>query len=159
MRKAAAKRMPVAEPDEVANKLFFKLYQASNLMHKAGTSAVSEFGTTTQQWAVLGALAGPRAGAEGLTVKALMEYLMVSRQSLTTILDRLEAGDLIERSRTDGDGRLRHVGLTVKGRRTWEHMQPAIAGFYEHALADLTREEQRALMRLLERLSASLAKL
>jgi hypothetical protein len=40
---------------DIANRLFFKLYQASNLMHKEGTSAISSFGTTTQQWAVLGA--------------------------------------------------------------------------------------------------------
>jgi hypothetical protein len=29
----------------VANRVFFRLYQASNLMHKQGTRCVSEFGT------------------------------------------------------------------------------------------------------------------
>ena len=44
---------------DVANRVFFRLYQASNLMHKQGTRYVGPFGATTQQWAVLGALARP----------------------------------------------------------------------------------------------------
>ena len=82
---------------DVANRVFFRLYQASNLMHKQGTRYVSQFGTTTQQWAVLGALARPLVRGEGMTVKDLMEFLGVSRQNLTIILDRLEARDWIKR--------------------------------------------------------------
>ena len=149
----------LAEQGDIANRLFFKLYQASNLMHKSGTSAVSSFGTTTQQWAVLGALSRPQATSRGLSVKELMEYLMVSRQSLTAILDRLASAGLIGRSRTEGDGRLRHVRLTEKGVATWAEMRPSIRGFYDAALADFSIEESYLLMRLLDRLSAGLAKL
>lgn len=149
----------LSDRGDIANRLFFKLYQASNLMHKTGTSAVSAFGTTTQQWAVLGALSRPQAASRGLSVKELMEHLMISRQSLTAILDRLEAAGLIDRSRTEGDGRLRHVRLTAKGVKTWADMGPSIRGFYEAALADLSVEESYLLMRLLDRLSAGLAKL
>jgi MarR family transcriptional regulator, organic hydroperoxide resistance regulator len=148
-----------ADRGDIANRLFFKLYQSSNLMHKSGTSAVSSFGSTTQQWAVLGALSRSQAVERGLSVKELMEYLMVSRQSMTAILDRLEAANLIDRTRTDGDGRLRHVRLTHKGRKTWTDMRPAIRVFYDAALADFSMEESYLLMRLLDRLSAGLAKL
>ncbi len=148
-----------ADQGDIANRLFFKLYQGSNLMHKVGTSAVSAFGTTTQQWAVLGALSRPQVEKHGLTVKDLMEYLMVSRQSLTAILDRLETAGLIDRTRTKGDGRLRHVRLTDKGVRTWADMRPSIRGFYDAALADFSIEESYLLMRLLDRLSTGLAKL
>lgn len=149
----------VPDRDDIANRLFFRLYQASNLMHKEGTSAVATFGTTTQQWAVLGALSRPQAKHQGLSVKELMEYLMISRQSLTAILDRLEVAGLIDRTRTEGDGRLRHVRLTEKGAKTWADMQPSIRGFYEAALTDFSMEESYLLMRLLDRLSAGLAKL
>jgi MarR family transcriptional regulator, organic hydroperoxide resistance regulator len=148
-----------ADQGDIANRLFFKLYQSSNLMHKEGTSAVSAFGTTTQQWAVLGALSRSQAADRGLSVKELMEYLMVSRQSLTAILDRLEVAGLIDRTRTEGDGRLRHVRLTAKGVKTWAAMRPAIRDFYKAALADFSMEESFLLMRLLDRLSAGLAKL
>jgi MarR family transcriptional regulator, organic hydroperoxide resistance regulator len=149
----------LADPGDIANRLFFKLYQASNLMHKEGTSAVSSFGSTSQQWAVLGALSRPQAAEQGLSVKQLMEYLMVSRQSLTAILDRLEGAGLVGRTRTEGDGRLRHVRLTDKGVKTWANMRPRIRGFYDAALADFSIEESYLLMRLLDRLTAGLAKL
>lgn len=149
----------LGDPGDIANRLFFRLYQASNLMHKAGTSAVSSFGTTTQQWAVLGALSRPQVKNRGLSVKELMDYLMISRQSLTAILDRLEAAGLVDRTRTEGDGRLRYVRLTEKGIKTWADMRPNIRAFYEAALADFSIEESYLLMRLLDRLSAGLAKL
>ncbi len=41
---------------ELANRLFFKLYQCANMLHKTGSRAVESEGLTTQQWAVLGAL-------------------------------------------------------------------------------------------------------
>jgi DNA-binding MarR family transcriptional regulator len=148
-----------ADQGNIASRLFLKLYQASNLMHKVGTSTVSAFETTTQQWSVLGALSRPQAEGCGLSVKELMEYLMVSRQSLTAILDRLEAAGFIDRTRTEGDGRLRHVRLTGKGIKTWADMGPSIRGFYDAALADFSMEESYLLMRLLDRLSARLTKL
>ena len=100
---------------EVANRVFFRLYQASNLMHKQGTRYVGPFGTTTQQWAVLGALARPLVQNDGMTVKDLIEFLDVSRQNLTIILDRLEARDWIKRVKDKDDGRSRRVRLTSNG--------------------------------------------
>jgi len=142
-----------------ANRLFFRLYQASNLMHKTGTSAVSSFGVTTQQWAVLGALSRPQASEVGLSVKQLMDFLRVSRQSLTAILDRLETVDLIERVKSDSDGRVRYVRLTATGVATWEKLLPSIYAFYDEALADFSYEESFLLMRLLDRLTNRLATL
>jgi len=128
-------------------------------MHKVGTSAINEYGVTTQQWAVLGALSRKQLSKEGMSVKQLMEFLMVSRQSLTAILDRLQAAGLVERVKADGDGRLRHVRLTARGTLIWRDLHPRIQGFYAAALADLSLEERLLLMRLLDRLTAGLAKL
>ena len=41
------------EIDDLANRLFFRLYQSANMMHKTGTKALDETGITTQQWAIL----------------------------------------------------------------------------------------------------------
>jgi len=82
---------------DVANRVFFRLYQASNLMHKQGTRYVGKFGTTTQQWAVLGALARPLVRDSGMTIKELIEFLELSRQNLTAVLDRLEGRRWIKR--------------------------------------------------------------
>lgn len=145
---------------DVANRLLLRLYQASNLMHRTGTKAVSSFGATTQQWAVLGALSRPRARQSGMTVKELMAFLMVSRQNLTAVLDRLEAGGLVERTRTAGaDGRLRHVRLTAEGERRWAAMHGDIRRYYSTALEGFSTEECLALFRLLDRLRDSLGRI
>jgi hypothetical protein len=47
----------------LANRVFFRLYQCANMLHKTGSRAVEAEGLTTQQWAVLGALS--RDEAEG----------------------------------------------------------------------------------------------
>lgn len=164
MTRVRSLRQASPTPDEaarfdIANRLFFRLYQASNLMHKTGTKAVGEFGTTTQQWAVLGALARPGPNASGMSVKALMEYLMVSRQSLTAVLDRLEASGLIERIRAESDGRLRHVRMTSKGTAVWQEMLVAIRAYYAEALVGFSTQESLQLMELLDRLRSGLAKM
>lgn len=145
---------------DIANRLFLRLYQASNLLHKTGTRAVAGFGATTQQWAVLGALSRPAARQAGLTVKDLMAFLMVSRQNLTAVLDRLERAGLVERVRAAGaDGRLRHVRLTDRGARVWAAMQDSIRHYYGAALDGFATEECVTLFRLLDRLRDALARL
>ena len=143
---------------DVANRLFLRLYQASNLMHKTGTRAVARHGATTQQWAVMGALSRPAARDRGMTVKDLMGFLMVSRQNLTVVLARLEQIGLVERLRgTDGDGRLRHVRLTPQGDRVWAAMLADIRRYYGDALDGFTLDECVLLFRLLDRLRDRLA--
>ncbi|MDR3468621.1 MAG: MarR family transcriptional regulator [Xanthobacteraceae bacterium] len=142
---------------DIANRLFFRLYQASNLMHKQGTRYVAEFGTTTQQWAVIGALAHPSVIDRGMTVKALVEFLGVSRQNLAILLNRLEDRRWTERIKDREDGRSRRIRLTATGRSVWTAMQKPIEAFYTAALADFSPDERTILYRLLDRLKTGLA--
>lgn len=143
---------------DTANRVFFRLYQSSNLMHKVGTRFVADFGATTQQWGLLGALARP-AAKNGMSIKDLLEFLLVSRQNLTPLLDRLEGRGWIERMKDPTDGRNRLIGLTTLGQETWSAMLNVIAGFYEESLNDFTVDEQILLYRLLDRLKVSLSRL
>ena len=151
------KQIKSGDEFDVANRVFFRLYQASNLMHKQGARFVEEFGATTQQWAVLGALARPLVREKGMTVKDLIEFLGVSRQNLTAVLDRLEAREWIARIKDKDDGRSRRIRLTRKGATTWTGMMEPIEAFYAAALTGFNHEEQITLYRLLDRLKTSLA--
>ncbi|MDQ0506138.1 MarR family winged helix-turn-helix transcriptional regulator [Xanthobacter agilis] len=155
---ASPRREPAAEADwfEVANRLFFRLYQCSNLLHKNGTRHMGDFGATTQQWAVLGALARPLVATKGMSVKDLIEFLLLSRQNLTAVLDRLEARAWVERVKDPEDGRSRLIRLTEDGNRTWQAMRGPIEAFYNQALSPLTEAEQVVLVQLLDRLKGGL---
>lgn len=123
---------------EIANRLFFRLYQCANMLHKTGTRAVEKEGLTTQQWAVLGALS--RKGAEGgMTVGDMATYLKVSRQNLSGLIGRMERDKHIELVADTQDRRAKRVRMTANGRRVWENeAQPKIRAYYEAALADFS---------------------
>jgi len=119
---------------DLANRLFFRLYQCANMLHKTGSRAIEEHGLTTQQWAVLGALSRPQA-AGGMKVGDLARYLMVSRQNLAGVVGRLERDGRVESAADPQDGRSRLIRLTAGGRQVWQkHALPKIHAYYEQAL-------------------------
>jgi len=119
---------------DLANRLFFRLYQCANMLHKTGSRAIEEHGLTTQQWAVLGALSRPQAAA-GMKLGDLARYLMVSRQNLAGVVGRLERDGRVESAADPQDGRSRLVRMTSGGRQVWQkHALPKIHAYYEQAL-------------------------
>ncbi|MBT6094813.1 MAG: MarR family transcriptional regulator [Rhodospirillaceae bacterium] len=137
---------------ELGNRLFFRLFQCANMMHKTGTRAVEEHGATTQQWAVLGALSRETANS-GMTVGELAEFLLVSRQNLTGVLSRLEKHGYTERTRDSVDGRSRRIQLTPEGRALWEkRLLPEIFEYYEDVLQGLSDDDQASILHLLGKL-------
>ena len=139
---------------ELANHLFFRLYQCANMLHKTGTRAVEEEGLTTQQWAVLGALSRPEAEG-GMSVGDLARYLMVSRQNLSGLLSRMERDGHLGSAPDGRDRRSRLITMTDSGREVWiVQAQPKIHHYYEQALegfsvSDITHS-LHYLLKLLE---------
>ena len=123
---------------DLANRLFFRLYQCANMLHKTGTRAVEAEGLTTQQWAVLGALARDKARA-GLSIGDLARYLMVSRQNLAGVLSRMERDGHVSITQDLTDRRSRIVAMTPNGRHVWQALaQPKIQAYYERVLSDFS---------------------
>jgi DNA-binding MarR family transcriptional regulator len=119
---------------EMANRLFFRLYQCANMLHKTGSRAVEAEGLTTQQWAVLGALSREQA-ARGMSVGSLARYLMVSRQNLSGLIGRMERDGHLSTAPDGRDRRSRLVTMTASGRKVWRlQAQPKIHAYYEQAL-------------------------
>lgn len=137
--------------EAINNRLFFRLFRAANTLHTKGTKALSSMATTTQQWSVLGALSRPEA-ADGMTVGELSRYLLVSRQNLSGILDRLERELMIARVPGFEDRRTKRVKLTVRGEKLWADLRPLIYGFYDDALKGFTIEERKLFIEYISRL-------
>lgn len=119
---------------DLANRLFFRLYQCANMLHKTGSRAVEDEGLTTQQWAVLGALSRDTAEG-GMSIGDLARYLMVSRQNLSGLIGRMERDGHVAITPDDRDRRSRVVSMTPSARHVWETLaQPKIRAYYEQAL-------------------------
>jgi DNA-binding MarR family transcriptional regulator len=139
---------------ELANRLFFRLYQCANMLHKTGSRAVEAEGLTTQQWAVLGALSRENA-QNGMSIGDLAKYLMVSRQNLAGLLGRMERDGHIAVVPDTRDRRSRIVRTTKSGQHVWRVLaQPKIRAYYEQILADFsisdTTHALHYLLKLLE---------
>lgn len=144
---------------ELANRLFFRLYQCANMLHKTGTRAVEAEGLTTQQWAVLGALSRPQV-ERGMGVGELARYLLVSRQNLSGLLGRMERDGHVKMAPDGNDRRSRLVTMTASGRRVWERQaQPKIAAYYEQALAGFSDSDVTHALHYLLKLLDNMKKL
>lgn len=138
------------------NRLFFRLYQSANMMHKTGTRALEQSHITTQQWAIIGALSR-RESSNGITVSDLAAFLMVSRQNLTGLLSRLESRNLIERTVSNVDSRRRLIRLTEVGRRLWRtDMSQKIGTYYDTALEGFSTTDKIHVIHYLDKLLENL---
>ena len=123
---------------ELANRIFFRLYQCANMLHKTGGRAVEQQGLTTQQWAVLGALSRPDAKA-GMGVGELARYLMVSRQNLSGLIGRMERDGHVAVVPDERDRRSRLVTMTESGQHVWHVLaRPKILAYYQEILGDFS---------------------
>jgi DNA-binding MarR family transcriptional regulator len=132
------KRRPSETKIDLANRLFFRLYQCANMLHKTGSRAVEEEGLTTQQWAVLGALSREKTQG-GMSIGELARYLMVSRQNLSGLISRMERDGHVAVAASGQDRRSRVVTMTQSGRHVWQVLAlPKIHAYYDEILADFS---------------------
>ena len=144
---------------ELANRLFFRLYQCANLLHKTGTRAVQEEGLTTQQWAVMGALSRPKA-KDGMGMGELTRYLMVTRQNLSGVLKRMEAAGHIQVAPGAHDRRSRLITMTEAGRYVWtQQALPKIHAYYRQALIDFSVSDMTHSLHYLMKLLKNMEKM
>ena len=134
--------------------LTWLLHRAAQRMRAALDQVARTCGLAgVRDWIVLTAL----TAEPGRTQLALAYDLGLDKTTLTSLLDRLEAGGLIIRSLDPHDRRARIPELTDAGRR----IQAAVTGARDRAEAELLsafrKDEQRLLRALLTRLAAGQA--
>ena len=141
---------------ELANRIFFRLYQCANMLHKTGFRAVEAEGLTTQQWAVLGALSRESV-RQGMALGDLARYLMVSRQNLSGLISRMERDRLVQVVPDEKDRRSRLVVMTAHGQDIWQvQAQDKIHAYYEAVLGDFSVTDMTHTLHYLIRMLESM---
>ncbi len=92
----------------------------------------------------------------GVTVDDLSGSLGISGSGTVRLVDRLEAASLIERHRSQGDGRAVELLLTEVGRRLAQRVLAERRAVIKRALNALSDDEQAALERSVEKMLAAL---
>lgn len=111
-----------------------------------------------QQWSILDSLSRPDL-KEGMTVNGLVEYLMVSRQSLNGVLNRMEKAGYIERVVNPADQRSRKIRLSDHGREVWSKANDQTRRFYLDSLAHMSEENMLEAIATLEQLQINIKSL
>jgi DNA-binding MarR family transcriptional regulator len=93
--------------------------------------------------------------AEGEPLDLLRRALALSHPGVVRLADRLERRGLVERRRSERDGRAVALRLTATGRRAADDALTARADAIDTALAALGRGERTTLAGILERMLAA----
>ena len=119
----------------------FSLYDAEGL-RRSGS------GLTPSQARVVFTL----GGTEGMTCKDIGDITLITKGTLTGVVDRLEEKGLVERWSVEGDGRKTIVALTRKGRRVYEREYPRHVAFLKEKFDGLGASDRKQATRVLEKI-------
>ncbi len=98
------------------------------------------------------------ASHERLTAGELAKRLAVDPGYLSRIITRFEKGGLIEKRRSDLDGRVVHLVMTGKGSEAFARLDRMSQNAAESALASVPEDERRDLLDALRRVESALSR-
>ncbi len=146
------RKLPVLNTAHLAA---LNLFKSNNLLSRAITKHLSEFGLTISQHSVMAFLSAN--GDKGLALSELGEILSLSSPNITNVVDRLEEKGWVRRTSHGSDRRVKIIQLTEQGEEV-ERRVFALHGtrLEEMMGAHLNKEDLEQLIRLLRLLRQSL---
>lgn len=101
---------------ELESQICFALYSTTHALTRAYRPILEALDLTYLQYIVMMVL----WERDGMTVKEIGQRLHLDSGTLTPLLKRLEAGDLVRRQRASADERQVNINLTDKGKALYE---------------------------------------
>ena len=94
---------------------------------------------------------------DGVSQKEIAAGCLIEAGSLTSILNRMEEKDLIERKILNGNRRTFHIFMTESGKKNQKLVEEAIKKIEKTALNGISEEEQKQFMDIFCRIYRNLA--
>ena len=126
-----------------------RCYQA---FERASAAHIRRLGLTPPQFDIVATL----GNTEGMTFKELGERTLITKGTLTGVVDRLAGRNLVERCDCPGDRRATIVRLTRAGERMFRDVFEPHVAFMSPAFGTLSESERALLVRKLKRLREAL---
>jgi DNA-binding MarR family transcriptional regulator len=136
-----------------ATKCAMNLIFTAVLLEKRISSLLLPFGLSPATGLVLSILADSETS---VSPNHIADRLIISRASVTSLLDSLEKRDYVKRQPHPSDRRMLLVELTDSGRQVANQFRPIVHQHQKGWLSVLNEEEQEQLIQMLHRLQASL---
>lgn len=137
---------------DLRHETLLNVVRTANLIAARAAQVFRRFGLTEAQFNALFAL---KFAGDGITQAELGKRLVVTRASITSLLDKLEAKGLVQRVDVPGNRRINHVALTDNGSDLVNRVEPVYIGEIHKVLDGLDDAECRTLIDLMERTRGS----
>lgn len=130
------------------------LVRAYQAFEARSAEHVRSLGLTPPQFDVIATL----GNTSGMTPTQLTQKTLITKGTLTGVVDRLAAKGLVIRTANEADGRSQRVMLTKKGARLFRIVFPAHLAYMERFLAEYSARDHAQIQAMLERLRGAFAK-
>jgi DNA-binding MarR family transcriptional regulator len=135
-------------PPSVAEQAMVRLMRVGDRVWRWSDGRFERWGMTDSHYNVLRILNGV---GEPLSQVEIGRRMLSSRANVTKLVDHLEERKFVRRLPC-GDRRVKLVELTDEGIKFIEETAAEVIGFANETMKPLTREEQKTLFNLLEKL-------
>jgi DNA-binding MarR family transcriptional regulator len=131
--------------------------RTASLVRRAITKVVAPFGLTQPQYNVLRILRG--AGKNGLPTLEVRARMIDEAPGITRLVNKLERAGLLRRERSTPDRRQVICVISAKGLDVLARIDPQIGIADKTGTAGLTQQEQRTIIRLLDKVRNTITEL
>lgn len=133
---------------DIHHEAVLNIVRTASVLTAIGEQLFRQYDLTEAQFNVLFSL---KHNPRHVTQSDLGRRLVITRASVTSVLDRLEAKGLVERVTVPANRRINHVVLTAKGRALVDELEPLYRDKIHEVMDGLTELDCRHLIALLER--------
>ena len=151
MLKGAKPHPPVHDPH---HEVFIGVQRASNVLGAVMYDLCHRFDLTVAQFNVMLLI---KYREHELTQSDLGKLLVVTRASITSVLDKLEAKHLVVRRKVAGNRRIHHVRLTAEGELALREIEPVYRESARQALEPLSARQHADLCAMLDMIGEHVA--
>ena len=96
---------------------------------------------------------------DGVSQKEIAAGCLIEAGSLTSILNRMEEKNLIERKMLNGNRRTFHIFMTESGKKNQKLIEETFEKIEETALHNISEEEQKVFMEIFHKIYRNLAEI
>ena len=131
----------------------YELVRAYQAFESYSAAHIRTLGLTSSQFDIIATL----GNTEGMSFKDLGEKSLITKGTLTGVVDRLEAKELVRRVASPSDGRSQMVQLTKAGEALFAKVFPAHLCHLERAFSGFTQENMGSTEAALQQLREAFA--
>ena len=128
------------------------IYHTTGMIKKKATEFFKNYGLTDVQFNVLELLSYQGEDKGGLTQIELSKMMLVNKSNITSLIDRMEKGDLVKREGVPGDRRYNIIKLKDYGKKKLKEVEEKYINEVIFAVGKLEREDLIKMIDMCEKI-------